>query len=143
MQRGRDGISAGINCLLDQMEALEPVREKLEDQITDMAAKLPKYLFTLPGASPLNIVSLYGEVDPIETFEQPSQLVAFAGLDTAVFQTGQYDAPQRHISKRGSPCLRKTSGKWHIGQSIRRATCETTGSKRNAKISIIFWRSQQ
>jgi transposase len=108
MQRGRDGISIGINCLLDQMEALEPVREKLEDQITDMAEKLPQYLLTLPGASTLNIVSLYGEVDPIKTFEQPSQLVAFAGLDATVFQTGQYDAPQRHISKRGSPFLRKT-----------------------------------
>jgi transposase len=56
----------------------------------------------------LNIVSLYGEVDPIKTFKQPSQLVAFAGFDAAVFQTGQYDAPQRHISKRGSPFLRKT-----------------------------------
>jgi transposase len=108
MQRGRDGISASINCLLDQMEALEPVREKLEEQITDIADKLPQYLQTIPGASPLSIVSLYGEVDPIKTFEHPSQLVAFAGLDTTVFQTGQYDAPQRHISKRGSPCLRKT-----------------------------------
>ena len=58
--------------------------------------------------SPVNIVSLYGEVDPIETFGKPSQLVAFAGLDAAVFQTGQYHAPQRHISKRGSPFLRKT-----------------------------------
>ena len=108
MQRGRDGISAGINCLLDQMEALEPVQEKREEQITGMVEKLPQYLLTLPGASPLNIVSLYGEVDPIKTLEQPSQLVAFAGLDATVFQTGQYDAPQRHISKRGSPFLRKT-----------------------------------
>jgi transposase len=108
MRRGRDGINLGINCLLDQMQALEPLRKKLEGQIIDMAAKLPQYLLTLPGASALNIVSLYGEVDPIETFGQPSQLVAFAGLDATVFQTGQYDAPQRHISKRGSPFLRKT-----------------------------------
>jgi transposase len=108
MQRGCEGIGIGINCLLDQIEALEPVRKKLEDQITDLADKLPQYLLTLPGASTLNIVSLYGEVDPIKTFKQPSQLVAFAGLDATVFQTGQYDAPQRHISKRGSPFLRKT-----------------------------------
>jgi transposase len=108
IQRGRDGISSAISCLLDQMEALEPVREKLEDQITDLAAELPQYLLTLPGASTLNIVSLYGEVDPIKTFKQPSQLVAFAGLDATVFQTGQYDSPKRHISKRGSPFLRKT-----------------------------------
>lgn len=108
MQRGREGINIAINCLMDQMEALEPVRERIETQITALAEQLPPYLLTLPGASPLTVVSLYGEVDPIDTFEQPSQLVAFAGLDAAVFQTGQYDAPQRHISKRGSPFLRKT-----------------------------------
>jgi transposase len=108
MQRGREGIGTAINCMLNQMAALEPVYDSLETQITTLAEQLPKYLFTLPGATPLNLVSLYGEVDPIETFKQPSQLVAFAGLDATVFQTGQYDAPQRHISKRGSPFLRKT-----------------------------------
>jgi len=108
MLRGQEGINAAINCLLDQIEALDPVRDGLETQITALAKQLPQYLFTLPGATLLNIVSLYGEVDPIETFKQPSQLVAFAGLDATVFQTGQYDAPQRHISKRGSPFLRKT-----------------------------------
>lgn len=107
MQRGREGIGMGINCLLDQFEALEPVKQNLEGQIESLAGQLPQYLFTIPGATRLNIVSLYGEVDPIETFKQPSQLVAFAGLDATVFQTGQYNAPQRHISKRGSPFLRK------------------------------------
>jgi transposase len=29
-------------------------------------------------------------------------------LDATVFQTGQYDNPRRHISKRGSPFLRRT-----------------------------------
>lgn len=108
MQRGREGISMAINYLLDQLEALEPILERTEDQITALTGQLPQYLLTLPGASSLTAVSLYGEVDPIDTFAQPSQLVAFAGLDAAVFQTGQYDAPQRHISKRGSPFLRKT-----------------------------------
>jgi len=108
MLRGLDATAIGINCLLDHLEAMEPIRRNLEDQITDLSEKLPGYLFTLPGASEQNIVSLYGEVDPIETFSQPSQLVAFAGLDASVFQTGQYDSPVRHISKRGSPFLRRT-----------------------------------
>lgn len=56
----------------------------------------------------VSLVSLYGEVDPIELFQEPSQLVAFAGLDPHVYQSGQFDAPQRRISKRGSPFLRLT-----------------------------------
>ena len=112
MQRGHDGISINIKCLLEQIEVLIPVRKKLEAEITQLATQLPAYLFTLPGASELTIVSLYGEINPIETFSSPSQLVAFAGLDPKVFQTGQYDAPRRQISKRGSPHLRRTL--WHM-----------------------------
>lgn len=118
MQRGHDGISTGIKFLLEQIVALEPVRKKLDVEIQKLAARLPEYLFTLPGATELTIVSLYGEVDPIETFERPSQLVAFAGLDPKVFQSGQYDAPHRHVSKRGCPYLRRT-----LWQMAYRAVC--------------------
>ena len=41
-------------------------------------------------------------------FERPSQLVAFAGLDPKIFQSGQYDAPGKLVSRRGSPYLRRT-----------------------------------
>ena len=63
---------------------------------------------TLPGASPINVVSLFGETNPIEAFGSPSQLIAFAGLDLVVSQSGEYQATRRHISKRGSPFLRHT-----------------------------------
>jgi transposase len=130
MQRGHYGISTGIKFLLEQIVALEPVRKKLDVEIQKLAARLPEYLFTLPGATELTIVSLYGEVDPIETFKRPSQLVAFAGLDPKVFQSGQYDAPGRHVSKRGSPYLRRT-----LWQMAYRAVC-TEGDLRD------FWRKK-
>jgi len=128
MQRGQYGISTGIKFLLEQIEALEPVRKKLDTEIVKLSARLPEYLFTLPGSTELTIVSLYGEVDPIEAFKKPSQLVAFAGLDPKVFQTGQYDAPRRQVSKRGSPYLRRT-----LWQMAYRAICNE-GDLRD------FWR---
>jgi len=128
MQRGLYGISTGIKFLLEQIEVLEPVRKKMDAEVAKLAAKVPEYLFTLPGATKLTIVSLYGEVSPIEAFEKPSQLVAFAGLDPRVFQSGQYDAPRRRISKRGSPYLRRS-----LWQMAYRALC-TEGDLRD------FWR---
>jgi transposase len=128
MQRGHYGISIGIKLLLEQIKALEPVRKKLDAEIVKLSAKLPQYLFTLPGSTELTVVSLYGEVDPIEAFKKPSQLVAFAGLDPKVFQTGQYDAPRRQVSKRGSPYLRRT-----LWQMAYRAVCNE-GDLRD------FWR---
>jgi len=128
MQRGHYGVSTGIKLLLEQIKALEPVRKKMDAEIAKLSAKLPQYLFTLPGSTELTVVSLYGEVDPIEAFKKPSQLVAFAGLDPKVFQTGQYDAPRRHLSKRGSPYLRRT-----LWQMAYRAVCNE-GDLRD------FWR---
>lgn len=130
MQRGQYGMSTGIKYLLEQIEALEPVRKKMDAEIEHLASQLPEYLFTLPGATELTIVSLYGEVSPIETFKKPSQLVAFAGLDPKVYQSGQYDAPVRKISKRGSPYLRRS-----LWQMAYRALC-TEGDLRD------YWRKK-
>lgn len=129
MQRGHYGIGTGPDKSgLEQIEALGPVRKKMDAEIVKLTAKVPEYLFTLPGATELTIVSLYGEVSPIETFEKPSQLVAFAGLDPKVFQSGGgYDAPRRRISKRGSPYLRRS-----LWQMAYRALC-TEGDLRD------FW----
>ena len=108
MQRGLPGTRLAIQVLLEQMDNTKPLLQKLKDQIESLGQQIPVYLRTLPGSTTLSVVSLYGEVDPIETFQTPSQLVAFAGLDPHVHQSGQYDAPQRRISKRGSPFLRQT-----------------------------------
>jgi transposase len=106
--RGITAIRLGIRLLLAQLEALEPIREQLEGEIETLAKRLPSYLMSLPGASPISAVSLFGETDPIEAFASPSQLIAFAGLDLVVSQSGEWQAPRRHISKRGSPHLRHT-----------------------------------
>lgn len=108
MLRGIEAARASIRLLLAQLDALKPIRKQLEDKIEGVAKKLPDYLMTLPGASPMSIVSLFGETDPIEAFASPSQLIAFAGLDLVVSESGEYQAARRHISKRGSPFLRHT-----------------------------------
>lgn len=108
MRRGLTASQTAVRLLLAQLDALKPIREQLEGKIEALAGRLPDYLATLPGASPLSIVSLFGETDPFEAFASPSQLIAFAGLDLVVSQSGEYQATRRHISKRGSPFLRHT-----------------------------------
>ena len=107
-RRGIEGARISIRSLLMQLQALRPIRKQLDDEITALANRVPIYIRTLPGADTRSAVSLFGETDPITTFTTPSQLVAFAGLDLTVFETGQYQAPRRRISKRGSPVLRHT-----------------------------------
>jgi transposase len=108
MRRGLEGVRTSIGILLDQLDAMAPVQQRLRGEIEALAAELPPYLLTLPGIDPIRAVSLFGETDPIATFKGPEQLVAFAGLDLTLFQTGQYESPRRKTSKRGSPHLRHT-----------------------------------
>jgi transposase len=108
MRRGSQGGAEAISTLLLQLDAGNPVRTHLREKIESLGATLPACLLTLPGVSSISAVSIFAETDPISSFTNPDQLVAFAGLDPAVFQTGQYDAPHRHVSKRGSPHLRRT-----------------------------------
>ena len=107
-RRGLEGVRTAIRTLLDQLDAMAPVQRQLRREIEALAARLPAHVLTLPGIDPIRAVSLFGETDPITTFKGPEQLVAFAGLDLTLFQTGQYLAPRRKISKRGSPHLRHT-----------------------------------
>jgi transposase len=123
--RGLEAARTSIRLLLAQLEVLEPIRKQLEDQIRTLAEQLPRYILTLPGADPISAVSLFGETDPIDGFAGPSQLVAFAGLDLVVSQSGNYQAPHRHISKRGSPFLRRTL--WHMAHRA----CRNEGDLRD------------
>ncbi|KPK48697.1 MAG: hypothetical protein AMK72_06290 [Planctomycetes bacterium SM23_25] len=108
IRRGREGLRICLRTLLQQLEALAAVRQQLESQIERLAERLPAYLLTLPAATPFYVASLYGEIDPVQTFGTPQQLVAFAGLDATVCESGEGGAIRRHISKRGSPFLRRT-----------------------------------
>lgn len=107
-RRCAEGARSAIRLLLTQLDSHAALREQLELQIAPLADRVPAYLLTLPGADALSAVSLFGETDPIQTFRSPEQLVAFAGLDLVVCESGEYQAPRRRISKRGSPVLRHT-----------------------------------
>lgn len=108
MRRGAEGAAIAVRTLLKQLDATKPVRLHLQQQIVALSARLPSYVLSLPGADEIRAVSLFGETDPISQLRDPEQLIAFAGLDPKVRESGQYQAPHRHISKRGSPYLRRT-----------------------------------
>jgi len=108
MRRGRAGGSDAVATLLLQLDAGESVLKQLREKIESFVPQIPACLLTIPGVTALSAVTLFAETDPISTFSSADQLVAYAGLDPAVFQSGEYDAPRRQISKRGSPHLRRT-----------------------------------
>jgi transposase len=55
----------------------------------------------------LTAATILGEIGDINRFPTTKQLVAFAGLDPSVFQSGKFKSSKNKISKRGSSYLRK------------------------------------
>ena len=51
--------------------------------------------------------TIFSEIGEISSFEKADQLVAYAGLDVAVERSGNFNATDTKISKRGSPYLRR------------------------------------
>lgn len=65
-------------------------------------------LGSLPGVGPVIATTLLTEIDDISRFHTGKQLVAFAGLDPKVRQSGVSLAHNTRLTKRGSPYLRRS-----------------------------------
>ena len=61
---------------------------------------------TIPGIGYINGGMILGEIGDIHRFAAPKQLLAFAGLDPTVYQSGNFNASHTRMSKRGSTALR-------------------------------------
>ena len=64
-------------------------------------------LTSIPGVGEITAATILGEIGDINRFDSPKKLIAYAGLDPSVFQSGKFKAKNNKISKRGSHYLRK------------------------------------
>lgn len=72
----------------------------------DCDQALLKLLRTIPGIGPAIAPALVTEIGDITRFRGPRQLIAYAGLDPKVMQSGATLNRYGHLTKRGAPQLR-------------------------------------
>ena len=96
-----------MGWLLEQMALLDEQVAALDASLLEQLATIPQHLTSIPGISTTLAASILGEIGDIHRFPQLKALVAFAGLDPSVHQSGQFQAAHSHLSKRGSPYLRR------------------------------------
>lgn len=106
---GLDAFSLSISLLLEQLKHFEKQIKKLNKKIETLFAKQQTTLTSIPGISTTLAASIRAEVGNFERFENDKngayKLVALAGLDPKLKQSGRYDGKVK-MSKRGSPHLR-------------------------------------
>lgn len=81
----------------------------LEDEIDALAKSIEEYeiVRSIPGIGEKIAATIISEIGEIERFNNPKKLVAFAGIDPTVFESGTFKGTQNRITKRGSSRLRQ------------------------------------
>lgn len=99
--------------VLEAVRVLKEVNKTLElilTQMKELAKTLPEYevVRNMSGVGDVLAPRLIAEIGDVRRFHNGSALVAFAGLDSPPYESGQFVGTNRRISKRGSALLRKT-----------------------------------
>ena len=78
--------------------------------MTRLAQQLPEYdtVRAMYGVGETTAAQLMAEIGDVRRFPRRSSIVAFAGVDPAVAQSGKHEVQSTAATKRGSPHLRKT-----------------------------------
>lgn len=91
-----------LNAIYDSLQAIRTEMDRL-------ASMLPEYelVMGMEGIGKVTGPQLMAEVGDVRRFSHKGALVAYAGVDASPYQSGSFDSKSRHVSKRGSPHLRR------------------------------------
>ena len=102
----QDTFSFQLKQLIDRMNFHDKQIEALDIEIMKYYEQFDCYLHTIPGIGIIGVATILAEIGDISRFKNSSALVAFAGIDPTVRQSGEFNSTHNHMSKRGSPYLR-------------------------------------
>ncbi|SMQ68600.1 Transposase IS116/IS110/IS902 family protein [Bacillus sp. OV166] len=94
-----------INMLLEYQKHLST----FENEIDALAKELIEYkiIQSIPGIGEKIAATIISEIGEIDRFTHPKKLVAFAGIDPSIFESGRFKGNVNKITKRGSSRLRR------------------------------------
>ena len=99
-------LSIQITHTIEQIELLDSQLFHTELEMANLVTCLHSVIMTIPGIGFINGGMILGEIGDIHHFSEPKKLLAFAGLDPSVHQSGNFQAQRTRMSKRGSRVLR-------------------------------------
>ena len=112
-------ISIQITQTIAQIELIESQIDELEHIIENAMDELDSVIMSVPGIGKINGAMILGEIGDIKRFSHPSKLLAYAGLDPVINQSGKFNAKHTKMSKRGSKMLRYAliNAAWNVSMN--------------------------
>jgi transposase len=102
-----DAFTLELKLLLAQIEFIEEQIRQIDSNIKELMDDIKTFITTIPGIGDVLGASILAEIGDISRFSSPKKLVAYAGLDSSIYASGQFVGSRPKISKRGSPYLRR------------------------------------
>lgn len=99
-------IELQIQCLIKQLHLYKKQLQDIDVSIMTLMEIINSPILTIPGVGYTLGAMIISEINDIKKFSNPSKLLAFAGLDPVVKQSGNFQSDSLKISKRGSTYLR-------------------------------------
>jgi len=98
---------------------LETTLVAILSQMTELAKSLPEFSVVreMAGVGDVLAPRIIAEIGDVKRFHSASALIAYAGIDTPPYESGEFRASNRKITKRGSASLRKTG--YEIMQALK------------------------
>ena len=104
------GQLVSLNMYIHMLFQYQTHLAELLKEINALSKSFEEYrlIQSVPGIGDKIAATILSEVGDINQFEHPKKLVAYAGLDPSVFESGKFKASINRITKRGSSRLRQT-----------------------------------
>lgn len=109
------------NSCLDALITTINTTESIISKMCDIAKNLDEYevVKDLPGIGRKLLPRVISEIGDIRKFSNAGCLIAYAGIDVSVYQSGKFEGKEMHITKRGNKYLRRTL--FEISQSVKKS----------------------
>lgn len=96
-----------LNSLLSLYKSLVKEINTIEKEINKLIEEVHPHYMSVPGIGPLSAAVIYSEYGDISNFTNPGQMLAFAGIEPGINESGTESHGGKMV-KRGSSQLRYT-----------------------------------
>lgn len=102
-----DAFSFQIKLLAKQIEFIEGQAAEVDERIKALLDEIEPLILTIPGISYKLGAQIVAEIGDVRRFKNAGAIVKYAGINPSKSQSGTFEGDINHITKQGSPYLRR------------------------------------
>ena len=102
-----DAFSFQIKLLAKQIEFIEGQLAEVDKKVKSLLDEIEPLILTIPGISYKLGAQIVAEIGDVKRFGNAPAIVKYAGINPSKNQSGVFEGEVNHITKQGSPYLRR------------------------------------